>query len=186
MSWKSLIDKTLGTDFDKPRYDPTKGRKKLVKVIDTAAQQHREGSTPPTRSWKAGGTENNPSIRFAAKVDGKPVLLDGDKEVFIPASRFQDFLKNLKTAVEAGELDKEIRATLESKGNPTAPRTSTPRARTGLGSKAQPDNAEWMAKFVEKHGEAPGEGYVPNSKGTKWVSAAHASRGQKAATARYN
>ncbi|SEM41079.1 hypothetical protein SAMN05192583_0094 [Sphingomonas gellani] len=186
MSWLSLIDKKLGTNFDAPQYDPKKGRAKLVKQIETAASQHSEGKTPPSRSWKAGGTEADPAVRYSAKVDGKPVLLDGDATVYVPASRFQDFLKHLKTAVEAGELDKEIKAALDGKKPVTTGSTTrAPRSSTGLGSRSQPDNADWMAKFIEKYGEAPGEGYVPNSKGTKWVSAANAARGQRAATARH-
>lgn len=187
MSWKSLIDKALGTDFDKPQYDPEVGRKKLVKQIDLAAKQHQEGTTrAPNRAWKAGGPSDKPAIRFAPKVDGKPVLLDGDAQVFIPAERFQEFLKHLKTSVQDGELDAEIKAALESeKPTTTASKARAPRSSTGLGSKAQPDNAEWMAKFIEKVGAAPGEGFVPNSKGTKWVSAANAARGQSAAKARF-
>ncbi len=132
MSWKSLIDKALGTDFDKPSYDPKVGRKKLVKQIDLAAKQHQEGTTrAPNRAWKAGGPSDKPAIRFAPKIDGKPVLLDGDTEAYVPAERFQEFLKHLKTSVEAGELDTEIKAALES--SKPASGTTTTRKRSASG-----------------------------------------------------
>lgn len=131
MSWKSLIDKSLGTNFDAPKYDPSKGRSKLVRQIDLAAKQHNEGTTrAPNRSWKAGGTDADPSVRFSPKVDGKPVLLDGDETVYIPASRFQDFLKHLKASVEAGELDKEIKAAIEG-AKPASTGTTRKRSASG-------------------------------------------------------
>jgi hypothetical protein len=130
MSWKSLVDKALGTNFDAPQYDPQKGRDKLVRQIDLAAKQHSEGTTrAPNRAWKAGG---NNAIRFGAKVDGKPVLLDGDKEVYVPAEHFQSFLKHLKTSVQAGELDKDIKAAMES-GPKVAPSIAGARKRSAAG-----------------------------------------------------
>lgn len=184
MEWKAWIDSKLGTNFDAPAYDPQKGRDKLAKVIDKAAEQHSEGKTPPNRTWKVGGAQN--AVRFIPVLNGNPIMLDDGKPAFVPAEHFQKFLTQLKASVQAGDLDKEIKAALEG-GKPakaeTKPRTA--RVSTGVGSRAQPDNAEWMAKFVERVGEAPGEGYVPNSKGTKWVSAANAARGQSAAKARF-
>ncbi|MBD8699302.1 hypothetical protein IFT54_05665 [Sphingomonas sp. CFBP 13714] len=110
MDWKALIDKTLGTHFDAPVYDPAKGRAKLVKVIDKAAEQHKEGKTPPTRSWKLG---SNRAISFAPTLNGNPVLLQGEPVSYVPAERFQDFLSGLKAAVQAGDLDDEIKAAIE-------------------------------------------------------------------------
>lgn len=111
MEWLALIDKALGTNFDAPVYNPQKGRDKLTKVIDGAAKQHADGSTKaPNRAWKAGG---NNAIRFAPKLDGKPVLLDGQEQVYVPAEHFQTFLAQLKKSVAAGELDKPIKAALD-------------------------------------------------------------------------
>ncbi len=110
MDWKALIDKTLGTHFDAPVYDPAKGRAKLVKVIDKAAEQHKEGKTPPTRSWKLG---SNKAISFAPTLNGNPLLLQGEPVSYVPAERFQDFLSGLKAAVQAGDLDDEIKAAIE-------------------------------------------------------------------------
>ena len=60
MEWKKLVDRTLGTNFDAPQYDPQKGRDKLVKSIDAAAKQHTNGSTKvPNRTWKLGSDNRN-------------------------------------------------------------------------------------------------------------------------------
>lgn len=106
-----LIDDTLGTHFHTPVYKPEDGRKKLVKQIDLAAKQHKEGTTrAPNRAWAVG---NNSAISYTPKVEGKPVLIAGKETNYVPAERFQDFLAGLKAAVEAGDLDKEIKAALD-------------------------------------------------------------------------
>lgn len=108
-----LIDNTLGTHFNAPVYKAEDGRKKLVKQIDLAAKQHKEGTTrAPNRAWSLG---NNNAISYSPKVDGEPVLIAGKEINYVPAERFQDFLSALKAAVEAGDLDKEIKAAIESK-----------------------------------------------------------------------
>lgn len=172
-----FVDDALGTNFDAPVYDPKKGRAKLVKVIDKALEQHSSGKTPPVRTWKTG---NNGATSFSPKIDGKPVLIAGKATNYIPSERFADALNELKKDVEAGALDKEIKAAIEGEKASSGSVRGTRGPRTGLGNKAQPDNPEWMAKFTEKYGPAPGPDYVPNSKGNKWVSAANAARGKKA------
>jgi hypothetical protein len=186
MDWLQLIDDTLGTHFNAPVYDPAKGRAKLLKVIDTAAEQHREGKTPKVRSWKTG---NNGAISFSPKIANKPVLIRDKATSYVAAEKFQDFLAGMRKSVEAGDLDKEIKAALDDKGTGSlggGKKTSTPRGQ-GLGNKARPDDAEWMAKFREKVGEPDPSivDPVPNSKGTKWVPRANTLRGQNAAAARY-
>lgn len=124
MEWKKLIDKALGTNFDAPVYDPQKGRDKLAKVIDTAAKQHSEGSTrAPNRAWKAGG---NNAIRFVPVLNGNQIMLDEGKPAYVPAEHFQKFLTQLKASVQAGDLDKEIKAALDSeKGKGASSSAST-------------------------------------------------------------
>ena len=109
-SFLELIDNALGTHFATPVYDPAKGREKMVKVINKAAEQHKNGQTPATRSWKLG---NNNAIRFEPKLNGQPVLIGGEATNFVHADRFQTFLSGLKAAVEKGDLDSEIKAALE-------------------------------------------------------------------------
>lgn len=130
-----LIDNTLGTHFNAPVYKPEDGRKKLIRVIDKAAEQHSQGKTPPTRSWKAG---TNNAISFSPKIDGKPVKVGGTETNYVPAERFQDFLSGMKAAVAAGELDKEIKAALESTPAAGAPEASTKPTRTGARAARSP------------------------------------------------
>ncbi|KQN09095.1 hypothetical protein [Sphingomonas sp. Leaf28] len=124
-----LIDNTLGTHFHTPVYDPQTGRKKILRVIELASKQHNEGTTrAPNRSWAAG---NNEGISFSPKIDGKPVLIGGKETNFVHKSRFQDFLKGLKAAVEKGDLDKEIKAALDGDAAPRASTSSSSGTRSG-------------------------------------------------------
>jgi hypothetical protein len=177
VSFLSFVDDMLGTGFDAPKDENGPRRKRLIAIIDKAKEQRNDGKTPPTRAWKTG---HNSAISFAPKLNGNPVLIGGKATNYIAADKFDAAMDALKKDVEAGLLDAEIKAALEG-GAPAggvAKRTRAPAS--GLGNKAQPDNAEWMAKFVEKYGAAPSADYVPNSKGTKWVSAKNAERGKKA------
>lgn len=107
-----LIDNTLGTHFNTPVYKPEDGRKKLIRVIDLAAKQHKDGITrAPNRSWAAG---NNKAISFSPKIDGKPVRLEGKETNYLPAEHFQEFLQAFKEAVENGDFDKEIKAAIDA------------------------------------------------------------------------
>lgn len=125
-----LIDNALGTHFNAPVYKPEKGRAKLVKVIDKAAAQRAAGQTPPTRSWKTG---SNGAVSFSPKIDGKPVLIGGEAVNYVPGDRFDTFLEGLKAAVQAGDLDDEIKAALEGdEASPvSAPKTPRKRSTTG-------------------------------------------------------
>ncbi len=118
-----LIDNALGTHFNAPVYKPEKGRAKLVKVIDKAAAQRAAGETPPTRSWKTG---SNGAVSFSPKIDGKPVLIGGEAVNYVPGDRFDTFLEGLKAAVQAGDLDDEIKAALE--GDEAGSAFSAPKA----------------------------------------------------------
>jgi hypothetical protein len=188
-SFLEFIDDKLGINFHAPVYNPTKGRTKLVKVIDKAAEQHREGKTPPVRSWKTGGDN---AISFAPQLSGTPVLIAGKEVNYVPAEHFQEFLKRLKAEVEKGGLDKEIEAALEGEttnklGITTRRASGKPSKRgTGLGNVAKPDDAEWMAKFREVYGEPDPSivDPVPNTKGDRWIAKSVRDRGQKAAVGR--
>ncbi|MEV5031006.1 hypothetical protein MRBLMC3_000160 [Sphingobium sp. LMC3-1-1.1] len=111
VNYLDLIDNSLEADFNKPVYDPAKGRNRAIGVIDKAAKQHGEGKTPAIRAWKLG---NNNAISFTLALDGQAISINKRETNFIPAERFQDFLKSLKAEVAAGKLDKEIEAVLSS------------------------------------------------------------------------
>ncbi len=117
MSFLELIDNTLGTHFHAPVYDAQKGRDKLVKLIDSAASQHKEGKTKvPNRAWTVG---NNNSVAFAPKLSGNPVMIGGHDTNYVAAEHFPAFLAKLKAAVQAGDLDAEIEAALDGTAKPT-------------------------------------------------------------------
>lgn len=145
MEWKRFIDKALGKDFDAPQYDPKKGRDKLVKAIDAAASQHTEGKTRvPNRSWNTGA---NNAIRFVPKLNGNDILLDDGHAVYMPAEHFQTFLSELKASVQAGELDKEIKAALDGdKPVKSASSVTSPRKRST--SSGEPHPAEARGDFA--------------------------------------
>ena len=115
-NYLDLIDNSLARGFNAPVYDPKKGREALVAVVDKAAEQHKNGETPNIRSWKLG---NNGAISFTAKVRRAIVPIGGAETNHVPAERFQDFLKALRAAIVAGELDNEIKAALESDEKPS-------------------------------------------------------------------
>lgn len=139
-SFLDLIDRTLGTDFNKPAYDPKKGRDKLVRVIDKAAEQHREGRTPPSRSWKTG---HNDAVSFSPKLDGNPVLIQGEATNYVPAERFQEFLEGMKAAVQKGDLDDEIKAALGSDGDQGVSKLGIARQRATKGSSQDPNHPKF-------------------------------------------
>ncbi len=168
MDWKALIDKTLGTHFNAPVYDPAKGRDKLVKVIDKAAEQHKEGKTPPTRSWKLG---SNRAISFAPVLNGNPVLLQGEAVSYVPAERFQDFLSGLKAAVQAGDLDDEIKAALDGESS-SGTRGGKPRAAaTGPSRQSKMEaRADGLPHRVPASEPQPHGDYTLNTGKTHWRS----------------
>jgi len=144
MEWKKLVDKALGTNFDAPQYDPKKGRDKLVKAIDAAGSQHTDGKTKvPNRSWKAGA---NNAIRFVPKLNGNEILLDDGHPAYVPAEHFQTFLGQLKSSVQAGDLDKEIKAALE--GDKPVKSASSTATRKRAASTGEPHPAEARGDFA--------------------------------------
>jgi hypothetical protein len=167
MEWKKLVDRTLGTNFDAPQYDPRKGRDKLVKAIDTAAKQHTDGSTKaPNRAWKLGG---NNAIRFIPKLNGNELLLDDNHPVFVPAEQFQNFLKDLKSSVQAGHLDEQIKAALEGKASSASMSSSI----KGAGTPRQsgiPARADGLPHRVKASEPQPHADYQLNKLKTHWRS----------------
>lgn len=107
----TLTDNKLREAFLKPEYDPTKARAKVIASLDKAVEQF--GRIEPTKGkkmWKV----NNKVVELSL-----PFALNGDHSFTIPAERFPDAVKNLKAAINAGELDKEL-----EEGNTASPQTS--------------------------------------------------------------
>lgn len=139
-----LIDNTLGTHFNTPVYDDEAGRKKMVREIDKAASQHKEGKTKvPNRTWSVG---NNKAISYTPRLNGHAILI-GDKETnYVPQERFADFLSGFKAAVEKGDFDDQIKAALEQEaassgqsrsGSTGATRNVSPQSALNIGVAAK-------------------------------------------------
>jgi hypothetical protein len=116
------INNALKDTFHSKAYDPTDGRKKVVRLINNASKQHEEGKTRvPNRAWVVGFD----SVSFKLVLNGQPILLEGEETVYLPPEEFQPFLNDLRDAVEAGELDSEIEAALKHEGGKTGTETIT-------------------------------------------------------------
>ena len=167
MEWLALIDKTLGTHFDAPQYDPKKGRDKLSKVIDKASEQYTDGNTRvPHRAWRVGG---NNAVEFKAKLNGQPVLLDGQEKVYVPAEHFQTFLSQLKASVQSGDLDKAIKAALENKG-PSAGTSVSTKVAGAPRQSGIPARADGLPHRVKASEPQPHADYQLNKLKTHWRS----------------
>ena len=176
----------LSEVFHKKQPDVKSLRAPLLKGIDNARRQFEQGQTKaPNRWWKV----SNGVVALTVRMKGDVFDINGVASNHMPQERFPEFLTKFKEAVAAGEFDSELinkgegNAQVHITRSPRAPRASGPRG-TGPGSRAQPDNPEWMSAFTARHGPAP-EGHVPNAKGTRWVSAANANRGMAASKKRY-
>jgi len=106
------INNKLKDTFAQKPYDPAPGRKRVIRMIDNAASQYLEGKTKaPNRAWRTG----HEAVSFQLDLNGEYVPIGGERINYLAPEDFQPFLADLKAAVEAGELDQEIRAALESK-----------------------------------------------------------------------
>lgn len=155
------INNKLAETFHHTPYDPSAGRTKLVKEIDKIADQHKEGRTKvPNRAWVIGYD----SIRLTLRLNGHVIPLpdpetgDPKESSYVPPAEFQAFLGDLRAAVEAGELDEQIRPAMErapgklgSEVGNTTPRTRAPRSTKPASSASKPWTARkgWEELSVE-------------------------------------
>jgi hypothetical protein len=101
----ALVDDKLSAIFHTQPVDHTKERRPLIRGIEKAQKQFSEGnSKAPRRWWKV----SNDVVEFSANVNGNIIQLDAKDKLYIAVSRFPEFLAAFKSAVEAGEFDKEI------------------------------------------------------------------------------
>jgi hypothetical protein len=171
-SFLELIDNALGTHFNAPVYDPKAGRKKLVKAIEAAANQHSENRIKvPNRAWAVG---SNKAIRYSPTLKGQPILIGDKAENYVPSERFGDFLDGFKTAVEAGDFDDQIEAALsgESSTETRGGKASTS-GRGGAGrmrKSSLPARADGIEHRVLASEEQPHKDYTLNKAKTYWRS----------------
>lgn len=114
----ALADKKLSEAFHYVAPDKTKHRKPFLAALDKVKAQFEEGKQP--RGANAMWSANNNTVRFAPKLGGKPVVIEGEHEHFFPTERFPDALAKLRAEVEAGGLDDTLHDASESGIDPLA------------------------------------------------------------------
>ncbi len=106
----TIIDNGLKHVFERKATDPAKARRPLLRGIDRALSQFKAGSTgTPTGWWRLG----NGVVALTVKVGGNTFDINGVATNHMPADRFEEFLVQMRAAVEGGEFDAE----LANKGN---------------------------------------------------------------------
>lgn len=93
----ALVDDKLEKLFHERKPDPTKERAKFIKGIDRTGEQFHATEPVKGRKWFS---VRNSIVKFTP-----PHAIGGKTDHHIPSERFPDFLKHLRTATEAGELD---------------------------------------------------------------------------------
>jgi len=95
-----LVDDKLEATFNQKPHDAARDRKKIIKGIDRTQTQFIATEPQRGRKWF---TTKNSVVRFSPGF-----AIGGQDTHYVPSERFPDYLKNLRAAVEAGELDDVI------------------------------------------------------------------------------
>ncbi len=133
----AMIDNGLKEVFDKKPADPTKARRPLLRGIDRALAQRQADPARTSGSW---WQMKNGVVAMTVKLGGDTFVINGVATNHMPANRFDEFLGQMRAAVEAGAFDAELAN--HGKGDATVvmprPRTSTisPEAAKARGIKA--------------------------------------------------
>jgi len=116
MSLKTIVDgigETLANAVDTDTPDGADLRGPVLAAIDRAARQWADRDAQG--AWFSA---DNGSVAFSPTLDnGAPLTIDGQTRVFVPADRFADYLDAMRTAVERGEFDAEIKGGLTGSPN---------------------------------------------------------------------
>lgn len=103
----AFVKEGLEDRFNTKAHDPAAARRRLLRGIDVALAQFREGRTrAPGRWWAL----NNGVVAFSPKIKGVPLVLNGGTTSHVEADDLPAFLAAFRKAVEGGELDGELRA----------------------------------------------------------------------------
>ena len=133
----NVIDNKLKAAFDTKPVNPAKARRPLLRGIDRALRQFRSGSAGVPTGWYR---LKNGIVALTVKVDENTFEINSTATNHLPADRFEEFLEQMRKAVDAGEFDAE----LANKGDGDAevpipePKTSriSPEAAKARGAKA--------------------------------------------------
>ncbi len=138
------FNNSLKEAFHVKSFDPAPGRAKLKRAIENARTQF--GTKPPSKApnklWKLG---QNEAVEFTLRLNGNVIPLNGEDSNTLPEPEFLPFLDELEAAIEAKELDAEIKTAMENKpaASVTARATTTRKAR---GSTSKPSTSKLPAR----------------------------------------
>jgi len=118
MSLKTIVDgvgKTIAGTMEGTPTDVADLRRPVFAALDTADRQWANPDEAAHPDWFS---EDNGQVAFSPTLpNGAPLTIDGQTRVFVPADRFADYLRAMRTAVAAGEFDDEIRGGLGGSTN---------------------------------------------------------------------
>lgn len=123
LDFLKLHDTKLARTYgDRPRTDETpKRRSRVIEGIDKMLAALKAGEAAPKRGWYS---TRGDVVRAQLKHGNKPLVVNGEKEFFIPRQRAADFYTTARNSVEAGELDSSISALFAKPGAATRKRRS--------------------------------------------------------------
>ena len=102
----SLFDPALEAVFHRKEAKPEELRAPLLKGIDQMEKQFLNGSTKaPNRWWKT----SNGVVAVTVKLKGDTFDINGVATNHFPEERFKDFVSSFRSAVTAGDFDKELK-----------------------------------------------------------------------------
>lgn len=100
---------TTEPDMSRPD-DLDEARRALVEALQGA------GLPQPTDGIHDHITVDGRALSLELRYNGETIALDGRDETVLPGDAFEDFVKRQAHAVEQGDLDDAIRATLKPDG----------------------------------------------------------------------
>ncbi len=101
----NVIDNRLKDVFDRKASDPLKTRRPLLRGIDRTLQQFKGGSSGAGTGWYK---VKNEVVALTVKVGGDTFDINGAPTNHMPVDGFEEFLTNMRAAVEAGEFDAKL------------------------------------------------------------------------------
>ena len=138
----SLADDKLHEVFSKKPHDPVKAREKVLAGIDRTKSQF--GQTEPVKGRKWFRVNNN-VVELTL-----PLEVGGKRTLYIPGERFDEFLTKFRASVHAGDLDKEIEASLANEPAPRASASSASSAGTGRSGWSEERRARYNASVAAR------------------------------------
>ncbi|SFP57437.1 hypothetical protein [Sphingomonas rubra] len=151
MALKDIIAK-LSPDNEKLfHHDPDADRRPVLERI----AKNREAFADPSKKVRGGKwfeIGNNAMVAFTpTRVDGQPIVIDGQSVTFWPAADFPSILDAFEAAVRAGEIDNQLEGSTPAGASLPARELKQPRqrARRSDAGVSRGWSDERRAKFAE-------------------------------------